>query len=74
MVRLDTSMCNVDPQKIIDYRFDPRTMIKHQKIQVLKEATLIEKINNETSVYYVKYSIPIISDRDDVVQVMIKDL
>ena len=49
-------------------------MIKHQPIQVLKEATLIEKINDETSVYYLKYSVPLISERDDVLQVMIKDL
>ena len=65
-------MCDVDPKKIIDYKFDPRTMIKTNSL--LKEATLIEKINDETSVYYIKCSIPILSDRDGVMQIMIKDL
>ena len=40
----------------------------------LKESFEIETINEETKVYYVKFSIPLISDRDDVIQIMIKDL
>ena len=71
-MRLDATLMDVDPKKIIEMKFKP-------ELQLLKDAYInesfeIETIDDETKQYYIKFQIPMISDRDDVIQIMIKDL
>ena len=56
---------NVDPKKLIEFKYSPEIMQKHDNTY-LKESFEIETINEETKLYYVKFSIPMISDRDNV--------
>ena len=65
-------MTNIDPMKLLDYKFKPKVFLKENKF--VKESFEIETINDETKQYYLKISVPMITDRDDVVQIMIKDL
>ena len=71
-MRIDSTMKNVDPRKLLDYKFKPQVFLKENKF--VKESFEIETINDETKQYYLKISVPMIADRDDVVQIMIKDL
>lgn len=70
--RIDSTLKNVDPRKFIDYKFAPK--VYAQENCYVKESFEIETINNETKQYYLKLSIPMLSDRDDVIQIIIKDL
>ena len=62
-MRIDSTMMNVDPQKLINFKFNP--CLTSSKF--IKESFEIETINDETKQYYLKISVPMISDRDDVV-------
>ena len=44
--RLDLTMKNVDPRRILDYKFKPEVFVKESKF--VKESFEIETINNET--------------------------
>ena len=71
-LRIDSTMKDVDPLKIINFKGNPEVMKKQGVL--FQESIEIERVDDTTSLYYIKLSMPMMTERDDVIQIMIKDL
>jgi hypothetical protein len=69
-IRFETDMMNIDPKSILNYYRNPPKTANSP----IKDMRVLEKIDENTEVLYMRFKIPMCSDRDNVLQNVVRNL
>uniref|UniRef100_A0A7S3CKZ5 START domain-containing protein n=1 Tax=Strombidium rassoulzadegani TaxID=1082188 RepID=A0A7S3CKZ5_9SPIT len=63
-------MVGIKPRDVVDFYFDPPNSV----LKMVKEFKKIEKIDESTGIFYWRFKLPFMSDRDNIMRIYTQDL